>query len=190
MGARVPPSSSVGDVKHRSTCATVEDSTAGLGQTIHTGCPLVGGLSFHGTTGCEHEFTGTQAAKRIQVQGIPLSGQTDQHWCVSLFAAASGTHIHDAPIYKPTRKKQKQAQRLRTITLNPKCKRTPCYGTTWATRASSIEHCYILQSRRVHTASCGVSHVVRGVNRRGTIKQSSRVSCLGFHVGGASAQIS
>ena len=29
------------------TRATVEDSTAGLGQTLRTGPPLVGGLSFH-----------------------------------------------------------------------------------------------------------------------------------------------
>ena len=28
--------------------ATVEDRTAGLGQTLRTGRPLVGGLSFHG----------------------------------------------------------------------------------------------------------------------------------------------
>ena len=30
------------------TRATVEESTAGLGQTLRTGRPLVGGLSFHG----------------------------------------------------------------------------------------------------------------------------------------------
>ena len=31
--------------------ATVEDSTAGLGQLLRTGRPLVGGLSFHGVSG-------------------------------------------------------------------------------------------------------------------------------------------
>ena len=32
--------------------ATVEDSTAGLGPTLRTGPPLVGGLSFHGVSSC------------------------------------------------------------------------------------------------------------------------------------------
>ena len=47
------------------TPATVEDSTAGLGQTLRTGRPLVDGLSFHGVsglcmnswhTGCQVDF--------------------------------------------------------------------------------------------------------------------------------------
>ena len=33
------------------TCATVEDSTGGLGQTLRTGHPLVGGLSVHDVSG-------------------------------------------------------------------------------------------------------------------------------------------
>ena len=33
------------------TRATLEDSTAGLGQTLRAGCPLVGGLSFHNVSG-------------------------------------------------------------------------------------------------------------------------------------------
>ena len=45
------------------TCATVEDSTAGLGQTLRLDRPLIGGLSVHGVLGV-HEFTGMQAARR------------------------------------------------------------------------------------------------------------------------------
>ena len=33
------------------TCATAEDNTAGLGQPHRTGCPLVGGFTFHGVSG-------------------------------------------------------------------------------------------------------------------------------------------
>ena len=43
------------------TCATVEDSTAGLGQSLRAGCPLVGGLSFPrrlGTCACVPWHTG------------------------------------------------------------------------------------------------------------------------------------
>ena len=46
------------------TRATVKDSTTGLGQTLRTERPLVGGLSFPGVSGAVQEFTGTQAAKR------------------------------------------------------------------------------------------------------------------------------
>ena len=41
------------------TRATVEESTAGLRQTLRTGCPLVGGLSFHGVGA---RIPGTEAA--------------------------------------------------------------------------------------------------------------------------------
>ena len=34
------------------TSLTVEESTAGLGRTLRTGRPLVGGLSFDGVSGC------------------------------------------------------------------------------------------------------------------------------------------
>ena len=43
-----PPSSSVIDFE---TCATGEDNTAALGQTVRTGRPPVGGLSFHDVPG-------------------------------------------------------------------------------------------------------------------------------------------
>ena len=48
------------------TRATAEDSTAGLGQTLRTGRPLVGGSCFHGVSGMcanplAHRPRGTQA---------------------------------------------------------------------------------------------------------------------------------
>ena len=46
--ARVEPQSPPGISK---THATVEDSSAGLGQTLRMGRPLVGGLFFHGVLG-------------------------------------------------------------------------------------------------------------------------------------------
>ena len=55
-------------VRHRlqasMTRATVEDSTARLGQTLCTRRPLVGGLSFHGRLGEVHDSRGTQVGRR------------------------------------------------------------------------------------------------------------------------------
>ena len=51
MGSSESPGSSVVRLQTSMTRATVEDSTAGLGQTLRTGRPLVGGLSFHGVSG-------------------------------------------------------------------------------------------------------------------------------------------
>ena len=48
---------------------TEVDSTAGLGQTLRTKRPLVGGLSFHCRLGAEHEFIGTQAVRRSSGPG-------------------------------------------------------------------------------------------------------------------------
>ena len=51
---RVP---SVIDFKTSMTLETVEAGTTGLGQTLRTGRPLVGRLSFHGVSGlCQKEF--------------------------------------------------------------------------------------------------------------------------------------
>ena len=87
------PSSSVVDFQPRLTRATVEDSTAGLGQTLRVGRPLVHGLTFRGTSVCGHGFTGTHAAKgnsspsqekRGAGQNL-VSWQTDEHWERVLF---------------------------------------------------------------------------------------------------------
>ena len=50
--------------------ATVEDSTAGLGQTIRTGRPLVGGLSFHGVSGLCMSSLAHVLLLGIQVQSV------------------------------------------------------------------------------------------------------------------------
>ena len=48
------------------TRAAVEDSTAGLGQTLRSLRPLVGGLSFHGVLGTVHESLAHRLAGGIQ----------------------------------------------------------------------------------------------------------------------------
>ena len=56
------------------TRATVEESMAGLGQTLSTGRPLVGGLRFHGRLWDVHEFTwhtGCQEAFKPRVYETP-----------------------------------------------------------------------------------------------------------------------
>ena len=52
------------------TRATVEDSTAGLGQTLRTGHPLVGGSSFHGVSGLCINSLAQRLPGGIQAQGM------------------------------------------------------------------------------------------------------------------------
>ena len=51
------------------TRATVEDSTEGLGQTLRTGRPLVGGLSFHGISELRMNSLARWLSTGIQAQG-------------------------------------------------------------------------------------------------------------------------
>ena len=51
VGSSEPPEFFGHRLQSSMTRATVEDSTAGLGQTLRTGRPLVGGLSLHGVSG-------------------------------------------------------------------------------------------------------------------------------------------
>ena len=46
------------------------DSTAGLGQTLRTGRPLLGGLSFHGVSGLSTSSLARRLPGGIQAQGI------------------------------------------------------------------------------------------------------------------------
>ena len=50
------------------TRATVEDSKTGLGQTLSTGCLLVGGLSFHGVSGMCMSSLAHRLAVEMQAQ--------------------------------------------------------------------------------------------------------------------------
>ena len=60
------------------TRATVEDSTAGLGQTLRTGRLVVGGLFFHGVSGlCMNPWhTGCQEESRPRGAGVSREAPT------------------------------------------------------------------------------------------------------------------
>ena len=60
------------------TRATVEDRTAGVGQSLRTGRPLVGGFSFHGVSGlCPNSLAHGQPGG-IQSQGMRQAADAGQ----------------------------------------------------------------------------------------------------------------
>ena len=81
MNRSEPPSSSVINFKTSMTHVTVEDSKAGLGQTLCTGSPLVGGLSF-----CNVSELCTSSLAQQLPQGQRLDSAEWMDSCLSMLS--------------------------------------------------------------------------------------------------------
>ena len=111
------------------TLATVEDSTAGLGQTLRTGGSLVGGFSFHGVSGlcmnpwdigCHVEFKPRVFETHVSCSGFGQIPATRTPW-----EALSAVNSED-PTESTSRKNQDQKIRRNmnaADAVTPRCTR-------------------------------------------------------------------